>query len=87
MERAICIRCNKQPPEPGLTNCSYCREYKSLYAAGRRDIRKLKGVCCRCGKVKITMPPFECLECRKHISAVDGKRAAARRETVNKDAV
>jgi len=66
MKRDLCIRCKKQPPEPGKTNCTDCAEYKSLYSAGRRDIRKVLGKCGICGGRRDDLNFIACDTCRKH---------------------
>lgn len=77
MERTKCIRCKQRPPEPGKTNCTQCAEYKSLYSAGRRDIRKVMGKCADCGVVPVSRFAT-CAKCRERQS--ERQRKSYRRQ-------
>lgn len=74
----LCTRCKKNPAK--ASHCDECREYKSLWSAGRRDIRKVMGVCTICGGE--TDGYFECWECRKRRSVNAVKSYRKRRSGV-----
>lgn len=59
----LCVNC-KNPHEPNRRRCTTCREITSDYSAGRRDIRKVKGLCTICGKVPPVKGLLICQPCR-----------------------
>jgi hypothetical protein len=64
IRRSTCIRCLKRKPLPGKTNCRECTDYKKYYCQDRYDVRKLKGLCVRCGE-EVKGPYLSCLKCRE----------------------
>jgi len=79
-DRDKCIRCKKNEPEPGKTNCTDCAEYKSLYSAGRRDIRKVMGKCGVCGEKLGPADLTDCRKCRDRANENARLRTKTRRE-------
>lgn len=63
----LCIYCDNPADKPHI-RCKIHREIVSDYSAGKRDIRKVKGLCADCGR----KPPREgflsCEDCSRNRS-------------------
>jgi hypothetical protein len=73
--KGLCQWCDR-PAEPGRIRCVVHRKISADYVVGVQSIRRVNGLCVRCGKEKVERYST-CMVCRQKLSANYRRKKAA----------